>query len=216
LPGSGGAAKDETDTMTSEVDPDLPPLDGQPIETDLSEPRLVSETGVEARVAAIIEPALIDLGYRLVRVRLSGMNGATLQIFAEKTDGTMSVDDCEKASNAVSPLLDLEDPIGKAYRLELSSPGMDRILVRRSDFDRWKGFEAKLELSVPIQGRKRFRGWLLDARQRRRAASHAGARRWYRRRLVPARHARGSQTGAQRGADPRVPQGGAGLSAEGE
>jgi ribosome maturation factor RimP len=76
----------------------------------------------------------------------------------------MSVDDCERASNAVSPLLDLEDPIGKPYHLELSSPGMDRILVRRSDFDRWKGFEAKLELSVPIQGRKRFRGWLLGTR----------------------------------------------------
>jgi ribosome maturation factor RimP len=146
--------------MTSEDDVTLPPLDGQPVETELNEPRLVAETGVEARVAAIIEPALIDLGYRLVRVRLSGQNGATLQIFAEKTDGTMSVDDCERASNAVSPLLDLEDPIGKPYHLELSSPGMDRILVRRSDFDRWVGFEAKLELSVPLAGRKRFRGWL--------------------------------------------------------
>ena len=146
--------------MTSEDQPTLPPLGGQSVETTLDEPRLVTETGVEARVAAIIEPALIDLGYRLVRVRMSGLNGVTLQIFAEKADGTMSVEDCEAASNVISPLLDVDDPIGKAYSLEMSSPGMDRILVRRSDFVRWSGFEAKLELSVPLLGRKRFRGWL--------------------------------------------------------
>lgn len=146
--------------MTSEDQPTLPPLGGQSVETTLDEPRLVTETGVEARVAAIIEPALIDLGYRLVRVRMSGLNGVTLQIFAEKADGTMSVEDCEAVSNVISPLLDVDDPIGKAYSLEMSSPGMDRILVRRSDFVRWSGFEAKLELSVPLLGRKRFRGWL--------------------------------------------------------
>lgn len=146
--------------MTSEEQPTLPPLGGQSVETTLDEPRLVTETGVEARVAAIIEPALIDLGYRLVRVRMSGLNGVTLQIFAEKADGTMSVEDCEAASNVISPLLDVDDPIGKAYSLEMSSPGMDRILVRRSDFIRWSGFEAKLELAVPLLGRKRFRGWL--------------------------------------------------------
>lgn len=146
--------------MTPEDQPPLPPLGGQSVETALDEPRLVTETGVEARVAAIVEPALIDLGYRLVRVRMSGMNGVTLQIFAEKTDGTMTVEDCEAASNVISPLLDVDDPIGKAYSLELSSPGMDRILVRRSDFVRWSGFEAKLELAVPLLGRKRFRGWL--------------------------------------------------------
>lgn len=146
--------------MTSEDQPTLPPLGGQSVETTLDEPRLVTETGVEARVAAIIEPALIDLGYRLVRVRMSGLNGVTLQIFAEKADGTMSVEDCEAASNVISPLLDVDDPIGKAYSLEMSSPGMDRILVRRSDFIRWSGFEAKLELAVPLLGRKRFRGWL--------------------------------------------------------
>jgi ribosome maturation factor RimP len=150
--------------MINEDDKPLPPLDGQPVETDLGEPRLVAETGVEARVAAIVEPALLGLGYRLVRVRLNGLNGATLTIFAEKADGTMTVDDCERASAVISPLLDVEDPIGKAYHLEMSSPGMDRILVRRSDFDRWIGFEAKLELAVPIGGRKRFRGWLLGTR----------------------------------------------------
>jgi ribosome maturation factor RimP len=150
--------------MTNEDDIPVPPLDGQPVETDLGEPRLVAETGVEARVAAVIEPALLGLGYRLVRVRLNGLNGATLQIFAEKADGTMTVDDCERASEVLSPLLDVEDPIGKAYHLEMSSPGMDRVLVRRSDFDRWVGFEAKVELAVPIDGRKRFRGWLLGRR----------------------------------------------------
>ncbi|WP_053239429.1 ribosome maturation factor RimP [Pleomorphomonas koreensis] len=146
--------------MTTEDQPPLPPLGGQSVDSALDEPRLVSETGVEARVAAIVEPALLDLGYRLVRVRMTGMNGATLQIFAEKADGTMSVEDCETASNVISPLLDVDDPIGKPYTLEMSSPGMDRILVRRSDFVRWSGFEAKLELAVPVHGRKRFRGWL--------------------------------------------------------
>ncbi|WP_390633925.1 ribosome maturation factor RimP [Oryzibacter oryziterrae] len=137
---------------------------GSPVETTLDEPRLVAETGVEARVATIIEPALLDLGYRLVRVRTSGNSGMTLHIFAEKADGTMSVDDCEVVSKVVSPLLDVDDPIGKAYHLEVSSPGMDRVLVRRSDFDRWTGFETKLELSVPLIGRKRFRGWLLGTK----------------------------------------------------
>ncbi len=146
--------------MTSNDQQPLPPLGGQSVETTLDEPRLVTETGVEARVAAIVDPALIDLGYRLVRVRMTGLNGATLQIFAEKLDGTMTVEDCEAASNVLSPLLDVDDPIGKAYTLEMSSPGMDRVLVRRSDFVRWSGFEAKLELSVPLLGRKRFRGWL--------------------------------------------------------
>jgi ribosome maturation factor RimP len=160
-----GRVADETDAMKQDDEMPLPPLDGQPVETDLNEPRIVHETGVEARVASIIEPALIGLGYRLVRVRLSGMNGVTLQIFAEKTDGTMTVDDCEAASNVISPLLDVENPIGKAYTLEMSSPGMDRVLVRRSDFDRWTGFETKLELAVPIEGRKRFRGWLLGTRE---------------------------------------------------
>ena len=151
--------------MTSEDTPTpLPPLTGSPVETDLSEPRLVGETGVDARVAAIVEPVLVDLGYRLVRVRVMGQNGLTLQIFAEKTDGTMSVEDCEAASKAISPALDVDDPISGAYHLEISSPGIDRPLVRRSDFDRWSGFEAKVELSVPVAGRKRFRGWLLGTR----------------------------------------------------
>lgn len=142
----------------------LPPLTGAPVETDLAEPRIVAETGVDARVAALIEPVLIDLGYRLVRVRLFGQNGLTLQIFAERPDGTMSVEDCEAASKAISPVLDVDDPISGAYHLEISSPGIDRPLVRRTDFDRWAGFEAKIELQVPVKGRKRFRGWVLGTR----------------------------------------------------
>ena len=149
--------------MTDAAAP-LPPLFGSPVETALSEPRIVTETGVDARVAAIVEPVLLDMGYRLVRVRLLGQAGLTLQILAEKADGTMSVEDCEAVSKAVSPVLDVDDPVGKAYHLEISSPGIDRPLVRRSDFDRWSGFEAKLELAVPQAGRKRFRGWVLGSR----------------------------------------------------
>lgn len=144
-------------------DDDMLP-NGAPAEGALDEPRLVSETGTDARVAAIVEPVLLDLGYRLVRVRLSGLNGLTLQIMAERPDGTMAVEDCEAVSKAISPVLDVEDPIDKAYHLEVSSPGIDRVLVRRSDFERWAGFEAKLELSVPAHGKKRFRGYLVGVK----------------------------------------------------
>lgn len=126
--------------------------------TNESEPRLITETGVAARVAAIVEPAVTNLGFRLVRVKLSSTNGCTLQIMAERPDGTMTVADCEAVSRAVSPLLDLEEPIPQAYHLEVSSPGIDRPLVRVGDFERWAGHEAKVEMSVPVNGRKRFRG----------------------------------------------------------
>ena len=122
------------------------------------EERLITETGVSARVAAIVEPVLADLGFRLVRARVTGANGCTVQIMAERPDGTMSVDECEAVSRAVSPVLDLEDPIERAYYLEVSSPGIDRPLVRASDFERWAGYEAKIELSLGLSGRKRFRG----------------------------------------------------------
>ncbi|MEO1746047.1 MAG: ribosome maturation factor RimP, partial [Pseudomonadota bacterium] len=102
------------------------------------EPRIITETGVDAKVATIIEPLLNSEGYRLVRVRLSGMNGLTLQVMAERQDGTMTVEDCEKMSRSISPLLDVEDPIDKAYHLEMSSPGIDRPLVRKSDFAKWR------------------------------------------------------------------------------
>jgi ribosome maturation factor RimP len=124
----------------------------------LDEPRLITETGLAARVAAIAEPTLAGLGYRLVRVRVSGRDGMTVQIMAERPDGTFSIDDCETASRTLSPTLDVEDPIPNEYRLELSSPGIDRPLVRLSDFERAKGHEAKIEMEVPVEGRKRFRG----------------------------------------------------------
>jgi ribosome maturation factor RimP len=125
------------------------------------EPRLIVERGVAARVAAIAEPVLLGIGYRLVRVRVSGLDGCTVQIMAERPDGSMAVDDCECASRALSPVLDVADPIERAYRLEVSSPGMDRPLVRRSDFERFAGHQIKIELSAPIAGRRRFRGLLL-------------------------------------------------------
>jgi ribosome maturation factor RimP len=123
-----------------------------------SEKRLITENGVAARVTAIIEPVVEDLGFRIVRVKVTGTNGCTVQIMAERPDGTMSVDDCEVVSRAISPVLDLEDPIGRAYYLEVSSPGIDRPLVRASDFERWAGHEVKIEMAVPVEGRKRYRG----------------------------------------------------------
>src|SRR6516164_4201477 len=122
--------------------------------------RLITEQGAAARLAAIAEPVLLDLGYRLVRVRISGLDGCTVQVLAERPDGTMTIEDCERVSRALSPALDVADPIERAYRLEISSPGMDRPLVRKSDFERYTGHVAKIETSMPIQGRKRFRGVL--------------------------------------------------------
>lgn len=132
------------------------------IDAPLDEPRLVSETGLAARVAHIAGPTLMGLGFRLVRVKISGQDGMTLQIMAEKPDGSMNIEDCELASDTLSPVLDVEDAIAQAYRLEMSSPGIDRPLVRVSDFKRAIGHEARIELSVPQpDGRKRFRGIIL-------------------------------------------------------
>ncbi len=129
----------------------------------MSEQRLILETGLAAKIAGIVAPAIEDLGCRLVRVRVSGQNGCTLQIMAERPDGSMSVDDCEAVSRAISPVLDVEDPMDRAYHLEVSSPGIDRPLVRASDFARWVGHEAKVEMAAPVHGRKRFRGILAAA-----------------------------------------------------
>lgn len=125
-----------------------------------SEPRLITEPGLPARVATIAEPVLEQLGYRLVRVRISAAEGCTLQIMAERPDGSMTVEDCETVSRALSPVFDVNEPIDKAYRLEVSSPGIDRPLVRKSDFDRYAGHLVKIEMDVPVNGRKRFRGEL--------------------------------------------------------
>ncbi len=124
----------------------------------LDEPRLVEETGAALRVAQIARPVLADLGFRLVRVKLSAQAGTTVQIMAERPDGSMNVKDCETVSEALSPVLDVEDPVKQAYRLEISSPGIDRPLVRVSDFRRALGQEARVEMTRGVDGRKRFRG----------------------------------------------------------
>jgi len=125
------------------------------------EPRLIGETGSAARVAAIAEPVLNDLGFRLVRVRISGLAGCTVQVMAERPDGVMTIEDCQMVSRALSPVLDVADPIDRAYRLEISSPGIDRPLVRRSDFERFAGHVLKVEMSIARDGRRRYRGELL-------------------------------------------------------
>jgi len=129
---------------------------------DANEPRLIVETGVDRRIADIIEPVIVPMGYKLVRVRLLNQNGLTLQVMAERNDGTMTVEDCEALSMAISPVLDVEDPVDKAYHLEMSSPGIDRPMVRKSDFSRWQGHIVKCETSVLLDNRKRFRGKIAE------------------------------------------------------
>lgn len=114
----------------------------------------------DTRIREIIEPAAEGLGFEIVRVRLLGGKAGTLQVMAERPDGTMSIEDCAALSRAISPVLDIADPIANEYRLEVSSPGIDRPLTRKKDFVRWAGHEAKLELDRPLDGRKRFRGTL--------------------------------------------------------
>jgi ribosome maturation factor RimP len=126
----------------------------------LAEPRLVVEPGAAARVSAVATPVLQGMGYRLVRIKITGEAGCTVQIMAERPDGSMQIEDCEAISKALSPVLDVADPIDRAYRLEISSPGIDRPLVRRSDFERNSGHLVKIEMAVAHQGRKRFRGTL--------------------------------------------------------
>jgi len=128
-----------------------------------ADPRLIIEPGLSARVAGIVEPVIEGLGYRLVRVRVSGSDGCTVQVMAERADGTMTIEDCEICSRALSPVLDADDPVDRAYRLEMSSPGIDRPLVRQSDFVRYANNFVKIEMAVAVEGRKRFRGQLLGA-----------------------------------------------------
>jgi ribosome maturation factor RimP len=127
------------------------------------EKRLIIEPGLAARVSAIVEPVIEGLGYRLVRVRISGTDGCTVQVMAERADGSMTIEDCETCSRALSPVLDVADPVDREYRLEISSPGLDRPLVRRTDFERYAGNLIKIEMAVAVDGRKRFRGQLLGA-----------------------------------------------------
>lgn len=124
--------------------------------------RFVRETGQERAVADLAQPVLEELGFRLVRVKVSGRDGGTVQIMAERPNGEMSVDDCAIVSRRLSPVLDAYDPMPGAYRLEISSPGIDRPLVRPSDFAQFMGYDAKVELTEPIDGRKRFKGTIED------------------------------------------------------
>ena len=121
---------------------------------------LIAKAAIDRRVQEIIEPVISDMGFELVRVRLMSGKSTTLQIMAQKPDGTIEVDECGRISTAVSAVLDVEDPILDAYTLEVSSPGIDRPLTRLKDFEQWKGYEAKIETEELIDGRRRFKGEL--------------------------------------------------------
>ncbi|MFP4537582.1 MAG: ribosome maturation factor RimP [Dichotomicrobium sp.] len=125
---------------------------------DAAERRFAQETGAAGEIAALAEPVLADLGLRLVRVVVSARDGGTVQIMIDRPDSDVTVEDCADASRAISPLLDAHDPMPGRYLLEVSSPGIDRPLVRPSDFEDWVGHEAKVTLNEPVDGRKRFRG----------------------------------------------------------
>ena len=135
-----------------------PRPDPTPGDAPLDEPRFTVEGGVAARIGNAAAPVLADLGFRLVWVKLSAGPPSFLRIMAERPDGTFTIGDCEAVSRALAPVLDLDDPISGEYRLEISSPGIDRPLVRLSDLRRAQGHEVKVEMSVPLDGRRRFRG----------------------------------------------------------
>ncbi len=132
-------------------------------------PETVSKAVQERRIAEMIEPSLAAMGYELVRVRMGGPGGGTgggsgsiLQVMAERLDRAgMTVEDCADISRALSAALDVDDPIEGAYELEVSSPGLDRPLVRPADFERFAGYEAKVEMRAPVDGRRRLRGRIL-------------------------------------------------------
>ena len=123
---------------------------------------MLAKAPMDRRIADIIQPTVQGMGYELVRVRLMAGKSMTLQIMAEKPDGSMEVDDCATLSHAISAVMDVEDPISDAYALEVSSPGIDRPLTRLEDFDRWAGWIARLETDELIAGRKRFKGTIED------------------------------------------------------
>ena len=121
---------------------------------------MIAKAPFDQRLAALLKPTIEGMGFELVRLRLMAGKTATLQIMAERPDGTMEVEDCAELSRQISVVMDVEDPIEREYSLEVSSPGIDRPLTRLSDFDRWEGYEAKLETAELIEGQKRFRGVL--------------------------------------------------------
>ena len=122
---------------------------------------LIAKTAIDRRLAEIVGPVIEDLGFELVRIRLMGGQTKTLQIMAERPDGGIEVDECAQISNAVSAVLDVEDPITDMYNLEVSSPGIDRPLTRLKDFDTYEGYEARIETAELVGGRKRFKGVLV-------------------------------------------------------
>ncbi|MCA0870391.1 ribosome maturation factor RimP [Seohaeicola saemankumensis] len=121
---------------------------------------LIAKAAIDRRMAEIVTPVIEDLGFELVRIRLMSGKTTTLQIMADKPDGGIEVDDCAEISNAVSAVMDVEDPILDEYTLEVSSPGIDRPLTRLKDFEAFEGYEAKLETAELIDGRRRFKGEL--------------------------------------------------------
>lgn len=130
------------------------------LQADQDNKRFFRETGVAAEVAKLAEPLIEELSLRLVRVVVSGRDGCTIQVMVERLDDIVTVDDCAQVSRLLSPILDAYDPIDGKYHLEVSSPGLDRPLVRLSDFETWIGYETKIELRDMVDGRKRFRGFL--------------------------------------------------------
>jgi ribosome maturation factor RimP len=121
---------------------------------------LVAKTAIDRRLAGIVRPVIEGLGFELVRIRLMGGRTPTLQIMADRPEGGIVVDECARISTAVSAVLDVEDPIEDNYSLEVSSPGIDRPLTRLKDFDVWADYEARVETSELIDGRRRFKGML--------------------------------------------------------
>jgi len=137
-------------------------MDETAIAAALREPRLVVETGIEHQVGAAIEEVITSMGFRLVRVKLSQRDGLTLQIMLERADGSLTIEDCDLLSATISPILDVEDLIAGQYNLEVSSPGIDRLLVRISDFVRAIGCEVKIETLTMIGSKRKFRGIITD------------------------------------------------------
>ena len=121
---------------------------------------LIAKTAMDRRLADIVTPVIEGMGFELVRIRLMGGNTRTLQIMAERPEGGIEVDDCGEISVAVSAVLDVEDPMEENYILEVSSPGIDRPLTRLKDFEMWQGWEARIETTELVDGRRRFKGTL--------------------------------------------------------
>ena len=121
---------------------------------------LIAKTAIDRRMTEILTPVIADMGFEVVRIRLMGGKTNTLQVMVERPDGGIEVDECAKVSTAISAVLDVEDPLEDAYALEVSSPGIDRPLTRLKDFEAWEGYEARIETTEMIDGRRRFRGVL--------------------------------------------------------